>query len=56
MEKYDLIIVGAGDVYKRQFLPHALAAAIVQILFWGVVILCRPLGQMCIRDRIPAAA
>ena len=26
------------------FLPHALAAAIVQILFWGVVILCMPLG------------
>ena len=26
------------------FLPHALAAAIVQVLFWGVVILCMPLG------------
>jgi len=26
------------------FLPHALAASIVQILFWGVVILCMPLG------------
>ena len=28
------------------FLPHALAAAIVQILFWGVVILCMPLGLL----------
>ena len=27
-------------------LPHALAAAIVQILFWGVVILCMPLGLL----------
>ena len=26
------------------FLPHALAAAIVQVLVWGVVILCMPLG------------
>ena len=26
------------------FLPHALASAIVTILFWGVVILCMPLG------------
>ena len=26
------------------FLPHALAAAIVQVLFWSVVILCMPLG------------
>ena len=26
------------------FLPHALAASIVQILFWGIVILCMPLG------------
>ena len=28
------------------FLPHALAAAIVQILFWGIVILCMPLGLL----------
>ena len=28
------------------FLPHALAAAIVQVLFWGVVILCMPLGLL----------
>lgn len=26
------------------FLPHALAASLVQILFWGIVILCMPLG------------
>lgn len=26
------------------FLPHALAAALVEILFWGIVILCMPLG------------
>lgn len=26
------------------FLPHALAAAIVQVVFWGIVILCMPLG------------
>ncbi len=26
------------------FLPHALAASIIQILFWGLVILCMPLG------------
>ena len=30
------------------FLPHALAAAIVQVLFWGVVILCMPLGLFLI--------
>ena len=30
------------------FLPHALAASIVQILFWGVVILCMPLGLLLI--------
>jgi hypothetical protein len=28
------------------FLPHALAAALVQIVFWGVVILCMPLGLL----------
>lgn len=28
------------------FLPHALAAALVQILFWGIVILCMPLGLL----------
>ena len=28
------------------FLPHALAASIVQILVWGVVILCMPLGLL----------
>ncbi len=28
------------------FLPHALAASIVQIVFWGVVILCMPLGLL----------
>ena len=28
------------------FLPQALAASIVQILFWGVVILCMPLGLL----------
>lgn len=28
------------------FLPHALAAAIVQILFWGIVILSMPLGLL----------
>ncbi|HIV43397.1 MAG TPA: DUF624 domain-containing protein [Candidatus Faecalibacterium avium] len=28
------------------FLPHALAAAIVQVVFWGVVILCMPLGLL----------
>ena len=28
------------------FLPHALAAAIVQILFWGLVILSMPLGLL----------
>ena len=28
------------------FLPHALAASIVQIRFWGVVILCMPLGLL----------
>lgn len=26
------------------FLPHALAASIIQIVFWGLVILCMPLG------------
>ena len=28
------------------FLPHALAAAIVQVVFWGVVILCMPMGLL----------
>ncbi len=28
------------------FLPHALAAGVVQILYWGVVILCMPLGLL----------
>ncbi len=28
------------------FLPHALAASIVQVLFWGLVILCMPLGLL----------
>lgn len=28
------------------FLPHALAASLVQILFWGIVILCMPLGLL----------
>jgi hypothetical protein len=28
------------------FLPHALAAALVQVVFWGVVILCMPLGLL----------
>ena len=28
------------------FLPHALAASIVQILYWGIVILCMPLGLL----------
>ena len=28
------------------FLPHALAAAIVQVVFWGSVILCMPLGLL----------
>ena len=28
------------------FLPHALAASVVQILFWGLVILCMPLGLL----------
>ena len=28
------------------FLPHALAAAIVQVVFWGIVILCMPLGLL----------
>ena len=28
------------------FLPHALAAALVTILFWGLVILCMPLGLL----------
>ena len=28
------------------FLPHALAASIVTILFWGLVILCMPLGLL----------
>ena len=28
------------------FLPHALAAAIVQVLFWGLVILTAPLGLL----------
>ena len=26
------------------FLPHALASSIVQVVFWGIVILCMPLG------------
>ncbi len=28
------------------FLPHALAASLVTVLFWGVVILCMPLGLL----------
>ena len=28
------------------FLPHALAASVVAILFWGLVILCMPLGLL----------
>lgn len=28
------------------FLPHALAASVVQVLFWGLVILCMPLGLL----------
>lgn len=28
------------------FLPHALAASLVQVLFWGVVILCMPMGLL----------
>ena len=28
------------------FLPHALAASVVTILFWGLVILCMPLGLL----------
>lgn len=28
------------------FLPHALAASAVQIIFWGLVILCMPLGLL----------
>ena len=28
------------------FLPHALAAALVTIVFWGIVILCMPLGLL----------
>ena len=28
------------------FLPHALAAAIVQVVFWGIVILCMPMGLL----------
>lgn len=28
------------------FLPHALAASIVQVVFWGLVILCMPLGLL----------
>lgn len=28
------------------FLPHALAASVVTVLFWGLVILCMPLGLL----------
>lgn len=28
------------------FLPHALAASVVQVVYWGVVILCMPLGLL----------
>jgi hypothetical protein len=28
------------------FLPHALAASIVQVVFWGIVILSMPLGLL----------
>ncbi len=28
------------------FLPHALAASLVQIIFWGIVILCMPMGLL----------
>lgn len=28
------------------FLPHALVAAVVQIIYWGIVILCMPLGLL----------
>ena len=28
------------------FLPHALAASVITILFWGLVILCMPLGLL----------
>ena len=28
------------------FLPHALAASLVTIVFWGIVILCMPLGLL----------
>lgn len=28
------------------FLPHALAASLVQVVFWGIVILCMPLGLL----------
>lgn len=28
------------------FLPHALAASVVQVVFWGIVILCMPLGLL----------
>mgnify|MGYP006872081101 CR=1 FL=1 len=47
-----LVIQPFGQTLKNSvncmiaFLPHALAASIVQILFWGVVILCMPLGLL----------
>ena len=28
------------------FLPHALAASLVTVLFWGLIILCMPLGLL----------
>lgn len=30
------------------FLPHALAASLVQVVFWGVVILCMPVGLLLV--------
>ena len=47
-----LVVQPFGQTLKNSvncmiaFLPHALAASIVQILFWGVVILCMPLGLL----------
>ena len=47
-----LVIQPFGQTLKNSvncmiaFLPHALAASLVTVLFWGLVILCMPLGLL----------
>ena len=47
-----LVVQPFGQTLKNSvncmiaFLPHALAASLVTVLFWGLVILCMPLGLL----------